>query len=224
MPAEREEAEGYPLYRGQRGERRLYGAGADVVTLGNHTFRKAQITARLEEDPYLLRPANFTGRSPGRGWGVYECGRIRIGVLSLIGRCGLEGNADNPFTTADKILKGERPPFILVDFHAEATSEKLAMGYYLDGRVSALWGTHTHVPTADEQVLPRGTGYLTDLGMTGPVRSVLGIRPKQSVELFLGGVPGQYRVADGPCKMQGAVFSLDSETGLCAAVERIDIR
>lgn len=202
----------------------LYAAGADVVTLGNHTFHKAQIASRLEEDPYLLRPANFTGRAPGRGWGIYECGRVRVGVLSLIGRCGLDCNADNPFTAADKLLGGDRPLFTLVDFHAEATSEKLAMGYYLDGRVSALWGTHTHVPTADEQVLPRGTGYLTDLGMTGPVRSVLGIRPEQSVELFLGGVPGPYQVADGPCKMQGAIFSLDSETGLCAAVERVDIR
>ncbi len=202
----------------------LYDAGADVVTLGNHTFGKMQITQRLEEDPYLLRPANYTGRAPGRGWGVYDCGTIQIGVMNLIGRCGLDWGAENPFTTADRILKGERPRFTLVDFHAEATSEKLAMGFYLDGRVSALWGTHTHVPTADEQILPRGTGYLTDLGMTGPVKSVLGIRYKQSVESFLGGLPGRYQVADGPCKMQGAVFSLDSGTGLCTGVERIDIR
>lgn len=203
---------------------RIYAAGADVVTLGNHTFGKPQIAARLEEDRYLLRPANYTGRAPGRGWGVYECGRVRIGVMSLIGRCGLDFNADNPFLTADKLLKGERPHFTLVDFHAEATSEKLALGYYLDGRVSALWGTHTHVPTADERVMPGGTGYLTDLGMTGPVESVLGIRPEQSVEQFLGGLPGRYQVPDGPCRMQGAVFSLESDTGLCVDVERIDVR
>ena len=202
----------------------LYAAGADVVTLGNHTFGKVQIARRLEEDPYLLRPANFTGRAPGRGWGVYECGRVRIGVMSLIGRCGLDFHADNPFTTASRILKEDRPLFTLVDFHAEATSEKLALAYYLDGRVSALWGTHTHVPTADERVFPKGTGYLTDLGMTGPVESVLGIRPEQSVEQFLGGLPGRYQAADGPCKMQGAVFSLDSETGLCVDVERVDVR
>ncbi len=203
---------------------RLYRAGADVITLGNHTFGKAQIAGQLEEDPCLLRPANFTGRAPGKGWGVYECGRIQIGVMSLIGRCGLDFNADNPFTTAAKLLREDRPALTLVDFHAEATSEKLAMGYYLDGRISALWGTHTHVPTADGQILPKGTGYLTDLGMTGPVTSVLGIRPEQSVEMFLGGLPGRYQVAPGPCKMQGAVFSLDSENGLCLDVEQVDIR
>ena len=202
----------------------LYQVGADVVTLGNHTFGKPKIAGRLEEDPYLLRPANYTGRAPGRGWGIYDCGRVQIGVMNLIGRCGLDFNADNPFTAASRLLKGEKPLFTLVDFHAEATSEKLAMGYYLDGQVSAVWGTHTHVPTADERILPRGTGYLTDLGMTGPVESVLGIQPEQSVEMFLGGLPGRFRVAEGPCKMQGAVFSLDSETGLCVHVERIDIR
>ena len=196
----------------------LYQAGADVVTLGNHTFGKPKIAGRLEEDPYLLRPANYTGRAPGRGWGIYDCGRVQIGVMNLIGRCGLDFNADNRFTAASRLLKGEQPLF------TEATSEKLAMGYYLDGQVSAVWGTHTHVPTADERILPRGTGYLTDLGMTGPIESVLGIQPEQSVEMFLGGLPGRFRVAEGPCKMQGAVFSLDSETGLCVHVERIDIR
>ena len=202
----------------------LYQAGADVITLGNHTFGKPKIAERLEEDPYLLRPANYTSRAPGRGWGVYDCDRISIGVMNLIGRCGLDFNADNPFTAAARLLKGERPLFTLVDFHAEATSEKLAMGYYLDGQVSAVWGTHTHVPTADERILPRGTGYLTDLGMTGPVESVLGIRPEQSIEMFLGGQPGRFQTAEGPCKMQGAIFSLDSGTGLCVGVERIDIR
>ena len=203
---------------------RMYAAGADVVTLGNHTFGKPQIADRLEEDPYLLRPANYTGRAPGKGWGVYDCGRIQIGVMNLIGRCGLDFNADSPFAAASRILKADRPLFTLVDFHAEATSEKLAMAYHLDGLVSALWGTHTHVPTADERVFPKGTGYLTDLGMTGPVESVLGIRPEQSVEQFLGGLPGRYQVSDSPCKMQGAVFSLDSGTGLCVDVERVDVR
>lgn len=203
----------------------LFAAGADVVTLGNHTFGKTQIGGYLDENPYILRPANYTGRAPGRGWGVYECGRIRIGVMNLIGRCDLDFNAENPFTTADRLLKAaDRPELVVVDFHAQATSEKLAMGYYLDGRVSALWGTHTHVPTADERVYPKGTGYITDLGMTGPVESVLGIRPEQSVEFFLGGLPGRFRPAEGPCRMQGAVFTLDSESGRCIGVERIDMR
>ena len=203
----------------------IFAAGADVITLGNHTFGKMQIGTYLDECPYILRPANFAPRAPGRGYAVYDCGAARIAVMNLIGRCGLSFNADNPFTTADRLLAGpEKPLFTLVDFHAEATSEKLAMACYLDGRVSALWGTHTHVPTADEEVLPNGTGYLSDLGMTGAVRSVLGIEPQQSVETFLGGLPGRYRAPEGPCKLQGAVFSLDSASGLCVGVERVDIR
>lgn len=203
----------------------IFTAGADVITLGNHTWGRARdIAPYLDECGYILRPANYTGRAPGRGWAVYDLGPVRIRVVNLIGRCGLDFNAENPFTTMDRVLKEEPAEFTLVDFHAEATSEKLAMGYYLDGRVSALWGTHTHVPTADERVYPKGTGYITDLGMTGPVESVLGIRPQQSVETFLGGLAGRYQVADGPCKLQGAVFTLESDTGLCTAVERIDIR
>ena len=132
---------------------------------------------------------------------MYDLGRVQVAVLCLIGRCDLAWGSDNPFTTADRLLKvGEKPTFTLVDFHAQATSEKLAMAYYLDGRISALWGTHTHVPTADERVFPKGTGYITDLGMTGAVESVLGIRPEQSVESFLGGLPGRYRPAELPAR------------------------
>ena len=203
---------------------RIYDAGADVITLGNHTFGKMQIADFLDDAPYILRPANYTGRAPGRGWAVYDRGGVTVRVVNLIGRCDLNFNAENPFTTMDKILERQQADFTLLDFHAEATSEKLAMGYYLDGRISAMWGTHTHVPTADERVYPKGTGYLTDLGMTGAIESVLGIRPEQSVETFLGGLPGRYQTPKGPCKMQGAVFTLNSATGLCEAVERIDIR
>ena len=203
----------------------IFAAGADVITLGNHTFGKMQIAHFLDENPYILRPANFSPRTPGRGYGVYDLGRVQVAVLCLIGRCDLAWGSDNPFTTVDRLLKaGEKPTFTLVDFHAQANSEKLAMAYYLDGRVSALWGTHTHVPTADERVFPKGTGYITDLGMTGAVESVRGIRPEQSVESFLGGLPGRYRPAEGPCKAQGCIFTLDSDTGLCTAVERVDIR
>lgn len=203
---------------------RIYDAGADVVTLGNHSFGKMQITDLIDEVPWLLRPANYTNRVPGRGCGVYDMNGIRIKVMNLIGRCDLDWKAENPFTTADRLLEEEQAEFTLLDFHAEATSEKLAMGYYLDGRISAMWGTHTHVPTADERVYPQGTGYITDLGMTGPIESVLGIEPWQSVEGFLGGLPGRYRAPKGPCKLQGAIFTLDSTTGLCTEVERVDIR
>ena len=203
----------------------LFGAGADVVTLGNHTWGRTQIADYLEDSPYILRPANFAARMPGRGWGIYECGRTTIGVMNLIGRCDLDWKAADPFATADKLLEtGDKPTFTLVDFHAEATSEKLALAYYLDGRVSALWGTHTHVPTADERVFPKGTGYITDLGMTGPIESVLGVQVEQSVENFLGGLPGRFRPAEGPCKAQGCIFTLDDATGLCVGVERVDIR
>ena len=203
---------------------RIRDAGADAVTLGNHAFGKTQIAACLDETSWLLRPANLSGRAPGHGCEIFDLGGVRIRVLNLIGRCDLSWGADNPFTAADRNLEGGEAELTLVDFHAEATSEKLAMGYYLDGRVSALWGTHTHVPTADERVYPKGTGYITDLGMTGPVESVLGIEPAQSVESFLGGLPGRYRPAAGPCKLQGAVFTLDGSTGRCTGVERIDLR
>ena len=203
----------------------IFAAGADVITLGNHTWNRIQIAPYLDECPYILRPANYTSRVPGKGWGVYDGPRgMRIGVLNLIGRCEMDPNFDNPFTVADGILARSDADIVLVDFHAEATSEKGAMGYYLDGRVQAVWGTHTHVPTADQRVFPKGTGYLTDLGMTGAVESVLGIQPQQSVEMFLGGLPGRFRPASGPCKAQGALFTLDSATGLCTAVERVDIR
>lgn len=205
----------------------LFAAGADVITLGNHAFGRVQIAPYLEDNRYILRPANFSGRMPGRGYGVYECGPLRIAVMTLIGRCDLDWKAADPFTTADRLLQSQaenKPTFTLVEFHAQATSEKLAMGYYLDGRVSAVWGTHTHVPTADERVFPKGTGYITDLGMTGAIESVLGIPPEQSIEVFLGGLAGRYRFADGPCKAQGCLFTLDSDTGLCVGAERVDIR
>ena len=217
-----ENASGVGLTRDQA--ERIRDAGADAVTLGNHAFGKAQVADLLDGASWLLRPANYAGRAPGHGCEIFDFGGVRIRVVNLIGRCGLAWNADNPFLLADRLLGREEAEFTLVDFHAEATSEKLALGYYLDGRVSALWGTHTHVPTADERVFPKGTGYITDLGMTGPIESVLGIEPWQSVEGFLGGLPGRYRHPEGPCKMQGAIFTLDSATGLCTAVERVDIR
>ena len=203
---------------------RIYDAGADAVTLGNHTYGKMQIRDFLDDVPWLLRPANYAGRAPGHGCEIFDVNGLRIRVVNLIGRCDLDWKAEDPFTTMDRLLKREGADITLVDFHAEATSEKLALGYYLDGRVSALWGTHTHVPTADERVYPKGTGYITDLGMTGAIESVLDIEPWQSMESFLGGLPGRYKSAEGPCKMQGAVFTVDTETGLCTAVERVDIR
>ena len=202
----------------------LFNAGADVITLGNHTWNKLQISDYLDESPYILRPANYAGCVPGQGAGVYETSRgLRVGVMNLLGRTQLDSNLDSPFKTADAILEDLDADLFFLDFHAEATSEKLALAYYLDGRVQAMWGTHTHVPTADAQVLPRGTGYVTDLGMTGPARSVLGIKPEISINLFLGGVPRRYEAADGPRKLEAVLFSIDTESRRCLSAQRVDI-
>lgn len=203
---------------------RIFTAGADVITLGNHTWNKQQIVPMTESNPYLLRPANYTARAPGRGFGVFDGPRgVRIGVLSLMGRCELDSNLENPFTTADRILKDADCDLVLVDFHAEATSEKGAMAFYLDGRVQALWGTHTHVPTADARIMPQGTGFVTDLGMTGPANSVLGMDPEQALGRFLGALPRRFEAAKGPCKLEGCLFRIDAAARRCVSVERVAV-
>jgi hypothetical protein len=202
----------------------IFDAGADVITLGNHTWGKLKITDYLDENPYILRPANYTPGAPGRGFGVYDGPKgLRIGVMNLMGRFELDSNLDSPFAKADQILLDHPADLWLVDFHAEATSEKGAMGWYLDGRAQAVWGTHTHVPTADCQILPQGTGFVTDLGMTGPKRSILGIRPTDSLNRFLGGLPRRYEAAEGPGKLGAVVFTVDTESKRCVAVERCDV-
>ena len=197
-------------------------AGADVITLGNHSFGKREIVPYLDECSQILRPANYAPQTPGRGWGIYDTKIGDVAVIDLIGRCNMDYGPDNPFLMIEKILKEVKAKIILVEFHAEATSEKLAMGYLLDGRVSAVWGTHTHVPTADNQVLPGGTGYVTDLGMTGPKNSVLGIRPDLSIAKFRGDLTERYRWAEGPTKLEGVLFTIDSATGKCLKAERVD--
>ena len=206
----------------QQGED-ILDAGADVITMGNHTFNRREIVPYLDDCPQIIRPANYAPQVPGRGWAVFDSKWGPIAVIDLIGRCGMDFGPDNPFLMVDKILKQIDVKIILVEIHAEATSEKLAMGYMLDGRVSAVWGTHTHVPTADAQVLPKGTGYVTDLGMTGPKNSVLGIRPDLSIGKFRGDLYARYQWAEGPTKMEAVLFTIDTETGLCKAVERVDL-
>ena len=197
-------------------------AGADVITMGNHTFGKREITDYLEDCQQILRPANYAPQLPGRGYGIYDTKFGPVAVVNLIGRCNMDYGPDNPFLMIEKILKGLDTKLVFVELHAEATSEKLAMGYLLDGRVTALWGTHTHVPTADAQVLPKGTGYVTDLGMTGPKHSVLGIRPELSIAKFRGDLTGRYQWAEGPTKLEAVLFTIDVETGLCRRAERVD--
>ncbi len=201
----------------------LFFAGADVVTLGNHTFGKKELIPMIDDDERLLRPANYSRLAPGCGWGIYDVGGVSIMVISLIGRVFMDVGPENPFFVADRILSKHSADITLLDFHAEATSEKLALAYYLDGRISAMWGTHTHVQTSDECVLPGGTGYITDLGVTGPQVSVLGVVPQQSINRFLGKPAEKYKNAEGPCKLEGAVFTVDALTGKCVAAERVRI-
>ena len=198
-------------------------AGADVITMGNHTFGKRELVDYLDDCPQVIRPANYAPQTPGRGYGIFDTKAGPVAVVDLIGRCNMDYGPDNPFLMAEKIVKNLDTKLIFVEIHAEATSEKLAMGYMLDGRVSAVWGTHTHVPTADAQVLPKGTGYVTDLGMTGPKHSVLGIRPELSIAKFRGDLTSRYQWAEGPTKLEAVLFTIDTATGLCKKAERVDV-
>ena len=206
----------------QQGEE-ILAAGADCITMGNHTWGKREIVTYLEDCPQIIRPANYAPQVPGRGWAEFETKAGTVAVIDLMGRCNMDYGLENPFLLVEKILKDTTAKIILVEIHAEATSEKLAMGWMLDGRISAVWGTHTHVPTADAQILPKGTGYVTDLGMTGPKNSILGIRPELSIQKFRGDLTDRYKWADGPTKLEAVLFTIDSATGKCRAVERVDL-
>lgn len=203
----------------------IFAAGADVITLGNHSFRKQNIVPYLEDNRYILRPANLAPQTPGEGYGIYETSSgWRILIFDLIGRCDMQYGPDNPFLRADRILQQTEGQYDIAvcEIHASATSEKLAMGFYLDGRVSAVYGTHTHVPTADARVNPKGTGYMTDIGMTGPKWSVLGVRAEQSIAMFRGDLTDRFQPAPGVCVIQGAVFDIDESTGRCRSVVRVE--
>ena len=207
--------------------RRLFGSGVDVVTLGNHTWSKRDIMEYLDHEPRLLRPANYPAGTPGSGFGVFSCrsGGGRVGVANLLGRAFMEP-LDDPFRRADTILEAFRGKTAVsfFDFHAEATSEKNAFAWYLDGRASVVVGTHTHIQTADERILPRGTAFITDVGMVGPQHSILGMNPQESVQRFISQMPNRYEVADGPVVMCGIVADVDDKTGRASRIERIHIR
>ena len=205
----------------------IFTSGADVITTGNHVYRRRELHDLLEENPFLLRPANYPARDPGHGWCLVDTGRTQVCVVNLIGTVFQDSYA-SPFYTADALLKDIEKQVgravVVVDFHAETTSEKRALAFYLDGRVSALFGTHTHVQTADEQVLPKGTGYLTDAGMTGPVRSVLGVEPSLVIERYLTKMPVRFANAEGPCELCGVIFDIDVCTGKANFVKRVQIK
>lgn len=201
----------------------ILAAGADVITLGNHTWSKSEIRKYLDDCRYILRPANFAPQVPGVGWGLFDAPFGKACVINLIGRVEVNGQYENPFMEADRILGKVEEKVILVDFHASATSEKTAMAYHLDGRVSVLWGTHTHVQTSDARVFPKGTGYITDLGMTGPQDSVIGMKPAEPVSRFLGNPPGRMLTAEGPAQIEAAVFEIDTESGKALSAEAIRV-
>lgn len=200
----------------------LFACGADVITTGNHAYRRQEMYDLFDENDFLLRPANFTDACPGHGVCKVDKGRFFVGVINLMGTTYMDA-LNNPFLEVDSLLETLSDcRFILVDFHAEATSEKRAMGFYLDGKVSAVFGTHTHVQTADEQVLPQGTGYITDLGMTGPVQSVLGVKPDIIIRKFKTQMPARFDYAkEGPNMICGCIFTLDDTTGACTKAERV---
>lgn len=201
----------------------LFDSGVDLITTGNHVFRRREIYDRLDTDRNIIRPANYYAGNPGRGYAVADMGSVKIAVINLAGNAFMDGS--NPFTAADEVLKKlDECRIILCDFHAEATGEKRALGFYLDGRVSAVFGTHTHVQTADEQILPNGTGYITDLGMVGTVNSVLGVSPEAIITRLKTGMPTRFDNNEGECMLNACLFEIDKQSGKTTAVQRINIR
>ncbi len=201
----------------------LFDSGVDFITTGNHVYRRREIYEMLDEREDIIRPANFYKENPGRGYAVIDMGFTKIGVINLAGSFYMD-RCNNPFTCAEEILqKLSDCKIILVDFHAEATAEKQAMGFFLDGKVSAVFGTHTHVMTADAKILPKGTAYITDIGMTGPRNSVLGVKPEISVEWLRTGMPARFDAADGECFMNGCIFEIDNKTGKVISLDPVTI-
>jgi 2',3'-cyclic-nucleotide 2'-phosphodiesterase len=203
----------------------LFEAGIDVITSGNHIWDKREIYDELEKNDRILRPLNYGSDGvPGRGWGVYHAlDGTDLAVLNLQGRTYMQP-IENPFLEADRLLEESSeplPPVRLVDFHCEITSEKNALGLHLDGRVSAVVGTHTHVPTADDRILPGGTAYQSDLGMTGPIWSVIGFAPRTVLPRFLNGLPTRFEVGEGPVLLNATQIDVDPATGRALAIERI---
>ena len=202
----------------------IFDAGADAITLGDHTWGQKEFAGQIGGIENLVRPANFPQECPGRGWCVVTVPTFRFAMLNLEGRVFMNP-ADCPFKAADRAL-AEIPKdvSVFVDFHAEATSEKITMGYYLDGRVTAVVGTHTHVQTSDAMLLPKGSAYITDLGMTGPYISSIGRDLAPVTRRFLTGMPARFEVATGPCVMEGAIIGFDPASKKASSIEALRVR
>lgn len=203
--------------------RELFSYNVDVLTMGNHVWHKREAHEYIDRETNIIRPANYPPGVPGLGAAVYDTpGKTKVGVINLEGRL-FQQALDCPFRKADEILLKlrEEARIIIVDFHAETTSEKVAMGWYLSGRVSAVVGTHTHVQTADERILPGGTAYITDLGMTGPLDSVIGVKKEIAIEKFLTQIPQYFEVATGLFQFNGVIIEIDESTGEAVTIKRI---
>ena len=202
----------------------VFSSGVDFITLGNHTYKRPEIMDYLDKNVPVIRPYNFPKGAPGRGVGIIDKGRFRVAVINMQGTV-YSDPLGNPFWEIDKALEEtDGCKTIIVDFHAEATAEKRAMGFYLDGKVSALFGTHTHVATADAQILPSGTGYITDLGMTGVINSVLGVKNDIIIARLRDGNPARFEQETGKCMLCGCIFELDDKTGLAISVKQVCIK
>lgn len=200
----------------------LFEYGIDLLTMGNHVWDKREAVSYIDKEIRIVRPANYPPGTPGRGAGIYNINGHKIGIINLSGRVYLS-TLDCPFRLADDLLASLRNEarIIIVDFHAEATSEKMALGWYLDGKVSAVLGTHTHIQTADERVLPKGTAYISDVGMTGPRDSILGVKTELVLEKFTTQMPVRFEVADGPYQFNAVVVDIDETTGTATDINRI---
>jgi metallophosphoesterase (TIGR00282 family) len=204
----------------------LFGAGVHVLTSGNHIWKKKEIYPYLGDHSNLIRPANFPEGAPGRGWCEWQgTNGLRALIINLQGRVFMPNHVDDPFRCVDRLLQqhGQHSPVVIVDMHAEATSEKNAMGWHLAGRVSAVYGTHTHIQTADERILPNGTAYITDVGMCGPSDSVIGIEKDIVINGFISQLPRKFEVARGNVLLQGIILDVDPSTGQAQAIRRLQV-
>lgn len=203
----------------------LKALNVDCITMGNHTWGKKDIFTFID-DSKIIRPANYSKGVVGKGYNIYECNNKKVCVMNLIGRTDMAVLSENPFTVAQEIIEKvkDRADIIIIDFHAEATAEKIAMKHYLDGKVTAIFGTHTHVQTADEEVTKKGTAYITDIGMTGPTNSVIGMDAGASVKRFVTSLPERYKLADGDCMFNGCIIEVDDEKCRANKITRINVR
>lgn len=199
-------------------------AGADVVTLGNHTWAKKDVFNILD-DERLIRPANYPKGVCGKGYNIYNCKNKKIAVINALGRTNMGILTENPFLIVEEIINNikNKVNYIIVDFHAEATAEKIAFANYLDGKANIIFGTHTHVQTSDEMVLPNGTAYITDVGMTGPINSVIGMDKKASIKRFVTTLPEKYKIAEGDCRFNSCMFCINDENGRIERITRINM-